>query len=96
MYVKTQIMELFDALRKKIIVDFIIKLLKSKNPMMGVFYDSIIIVVNTLAKCSHFILFKELFDAGQLRHFFIDWIIQYQNFPHNIINDKNKFFTFMY
>ena len=49
-------------------MDFITKLLKSKNPTIRIFYDLIIVVMNKLTKYFHFIFFKETFDAEQLRH----------------------------
>ena len=58
--------------KKKNTMDFIIKLLKSKNLTTEVLYNSIIIVVDRLVKHFYFILFKEIFDAEQLKHFFID------------------------
>ena len=51
---------------------FIIKVLKSKDPTIEIFYDLIIIVINKLTKCFHFILFTEIFSAKQLKHFFIN------------------------
>ena len=53
-------------------MDFIIKLPKSQNPTTKIFYDLIMVVVDRLMKYSHFIPFKETFDAEQLGHLFID------------------------
>ena len=78
MYGKTQVMELPDAPWEEITMDFITKLPKSKDPTTGVFWDSIMVVVDRLTKYSHFIPFKETFDAEQLGHLFIDRIIRYQ------------------
>ena len=63
MYEKMQVMELFDISWEKITMNFITKLLKSKDPTMEVFYDSIMVVINRLMKYIHFIFFKETFDA---------------------------------
>ena len=41
-------------------MDFIIKLLKSKNSTTKMIYDLIIIVINKLLKYIHFILFKKI------------------------------------
>ena len=53
-------------------MDFIIKLLKSKNSMIKTLYGSIIIVIDKLTKYIHFILFKTNFNTKQLKQFFID------------------------
>ena len=76
--------------------NYVTKLLKSKDPTTRVFYNSIIVVVNKLTKYSHFILFKEIFNAEQLGHLFINQIVQYQSTPQNIISDRNNFFTSAY
>ena len=52
-------------------MDFIINLLKSKDPTTRVFYNLIMVVVDKLMKYFHFIFFKGL-DAKQLKHLFID------------------------
>ena len=75
MYNKTQMVKLLDILWKKITMNFIIKLLKSKDSTTKIMYNSIMVVINKLIKHVCFINFKEIFDAKQLRHFFIDWII---------------------
>ena len=53
-------------------MDFIMKLLKSKDLITKVFYDSIMVVIDKLMKYTHFILFEKNFDAKQLRYLFID------------------------
>ena len=53
-------------------MDFIIKLLKSKDSTTKIFYNLIIIIINRLTKYFHFIFFKKTFDAEQLRHLFIN------------------------
>ena len=65
-------MELFKVLWEKIIMDFIIKLLKSKDLMTKIFYDLIMIVVDKLIKYFYFVLFKKIFNTEQLGYFFID------------------------
>ena len=67
-----QVMELLDTPWEKIIMDFITKLLKSKDPITGIFYNLIIVVIDKLTKYIYFIFFKEIFDAEQLGHLFIN------------------------
>ena len=52
-------------------MDYIIKLLKSKNSTMKALYDLIIVVIDKLIKYIHFILFERIFDSEQLRHFLL-------------------------
>ena len=77
-------------------MDFIIKFLKSKDFTTTMVYNSIIVVVDKLIKYIHFILFIEMYNIEQLRHFYIDKIIRYQKILKNIINDRNKLFILMY
>ena len=53
-------------------MDFITKLLKSRDPTTGIQYNSIMVVVDRLTKYTHFIPFKETFNAEQLGHLFLD------------------------
>ena len=63
MYGQTTVMPLLNAPWEEITIDFITKLPKSKDSMTSMMYDLIIIVVNRLTKYTHFILFKETYDA---------------------------------
>ena len=60
---------------KKNIIDFIIKLMKSKDLLTKFLYDVIVAVVSRLLKYIHFILFKITLDVEQLKRFFIGQII---------------------
>ena len=53
-------------------MDFITKLPKSKNLTTGVFYNSIIVVINKLTKYIYFIFYKKFFDTKQLGHLFMN------------------------
>ena len=68
-------MELFNISWEKIIMDFITKLLKSKDPTIKIFYNLIMVIINRLMKYFHFIFFKKIFNTKQLRYLFIDRII---------------------
>ena len=52
-------MKLLDILWKKIIIDFITRLSKSKNFILEFLYESIMVVINELTKYIHFISFKK-------------------------------------
>ena len=75
MYGETTVMLLLEALWEEITMDFITKLLKSKDPIILIMYNSIIIVVDRLIKYIYFIPLKEMYDVEQLRYLYIDRII---------------------
>ena len=56
-------MKIADYLWQNIIIDFIIKLLKSENHNIDVKYNSILIIINKLIKYAHFISYIELFKV---------------------------------
>ncbi len=47
-------------------MDFITKLLPSKDSITGVVYNSILTIVDRLTKWSYFFLYKEIWIAEQL------------------------------
>lgn len=56
-------------------MDFIIKLLKSKEPMIGVCYNSILVIVDKLTKYAYYILYIELNNTKDLVYIFFKIII---------------------
>ena len=44
-------------------MNFIIKLLKSKNLITEILYDLIMVIINKLTRNVHFILFKKTFNT---------------------------------
>ena len=79
-----------------IIIDFIMKFLKSENSPINCQYESIIIIINKFTKYCHFISFNKTYNIKQLEHVFINRIIRYHGIPKAIISDKNKLFTSNY
>ena len=53
-----------------ILLNFIVKLLLFKEPMMGIEFDSILVVVNRLMKWGTFISYRELFIVEDLLYVF--------------------------
>ena len=80
----------------EIAMNFIIKLLKSRNSATIIKYDSILMIMNKFIKYSHIISFKKKFTAKQLETIILNRFIKYHEISKNIINDKDKFFTFNY
>ena len=77
-------------------MDFIIRLLKSKNPTIKFLYEFIIIMINKLTKYIHFILFKEIFDAKQLRHFLLIELYNIKMYYKASLITKDIFFISAY
>ena len=51
------------------------KLLKLKEPLTGVIYDSIMIIIDRLTKYTHLMLYKEASNAEELAYAFIKTIV---------------------
>ena len=77
-------------------MNFIIKLLKSKNSTTIIKYDSIMMIIDKFIKYAYIILFKKKFTIEQLEIIISNRFIKYHEISKNIINDKNKLFTFIY
>ena len=56
-------------------MDFIIKLLRSKNLTTKKEYDTILVIIDKLTKYSHIILFKKKYIAKQLGTFVLNSLI---------------------
>ncbi len=56
---------------KSIALDFIVKLLLSRDPLIGVEYNSILVIIERLTKYGKFILYLEASDAKALAYTFI-------------------------
>ena len=77
-------------------MNFIIKLLKSRNSTINVTYDVILVIVNRFIKYTHLILFKKKYTTNQLNFIVLNQMIRYHEIFLKIISDKNKFFTSNY
>jgi hypothetical protein len=55
---------------KNIVLDFVVKLLSSKKALIGVTYNSILVVINRLTKYAHFIFYKKGLTAEELIYAF--------------------------
>jgi hypothetical protein len=62
-------------------LDFVIKLPLSKEPIIGVIYDSIIVVTDRLTKYAYFIPYLKSFLAEDLAYIFYKHIMTNHGFP---------------
>jgi len=78
---------------KSISWDFIVKLPKSKDPMTGVEYDSILVIMERLTKYMILVPYHESSTAEQLAHAFIKEVVSRHGLPEEILSDRDKLFT---
>jgi hypothetical protein len=78
---------------KSIALDFIVKLPLSKEALIRVTYDLILVVINRLTKYAYFIPYKEGSTAEELVYTFNRNIIANHGIPEEIISNRDKLFT---
>lgn len=76
-----------------ITMDFITKLPLSEEPSTGIFYDSIMVIVDRLTKFSYYIPYREATDAEQLSYVFLRNIVSIHGLPREILSDRGPTFT---
>ena len=77
-------------------MDFITKLPKSKDPVTGITYNLIMVIVDRFTKYLIVVLFKETHTAEQLGHLLLDRLVRDHRVPIMIITDRDKLFTSNY
>jgi hypothetical protein len=75
-----------------IILDFVIKLLLSRDLITGIKYDFILVVIDRLTKYTYIILYLKANTAENLVYTFLRVVITNYNTLEEMISDKNKFF----
>jgi transposase InsO family protein len=76
-----------------ITMDFITKLPLSEEPSTGVFYDSVLVVVDRLTKFCYYIPYQEATDAEQMAYIFYDRIFRDHGLPSEILTDRGPTFA---
>ena len=77
-------------------MDFIMKLPKSKDPVTGIIYNLIMVIVDRFIKYLIVVLFKETHTVEQLGHLLLDRLVRDHGVPIMIITDRDKLFTSNY
>ena len=77
-------------------MDFITKLPKSKDPVTGITYNLIMVIVDRFTKYLIVVLFKKTHTAEQLGHFLLDRLVRDHGVLITIITDRDKLFTSNY
>ena len=74
-------------------MDFIIKLLLSKEPITGIVYNSILTINDTLTKYIYLLLYKEASIAEELAYTVIRTVFTQHGTLDVIVTDKDKLFN---
>jgi RNase H-like domain found in reverse transcriptase/Reverse transcriptase (RNA-dependent DNA polymerase)/Integrase zinc binding domain/Chromo (CHRromatin Organisation MOdifier) domain/Retroviral aspartyl protease len=90
---KLQSIAMPDQAWSSIALDFITKLPKSREPLTGVEFDSILVINDRLTKLAYFIPYKESSTAEELAYTFTKTIIAQHGVPQEIVSDRDKLFT---
>ena len=77
-------------------MDFITKLPKSKDPVTGITYNLIMVIVDRFTKYLIVVLFKKTHTAEQLGHLLLDRLVRDHGVLITIITDRDKLFTSNY
>jgi hypothetical protein len=75
-----------------IILDFVVKLLLLQDPITGIEYDSILVVINRLIKYIYIILYLKASTAEDLAYIFLRVVVANYSALEEMISDRNKFF----
>ena len=77
-------------------MDFVTGLPLSKDPVTGLAYDAIMVIVDRFTKYAMMLPFRRDYTAVQLAHVLKDRLIRYHGIPKSIISDRDKLFTSNY
>jgi len=77
-------------------MDFVVKLLKSRDSVIGDIFNLIIIIVDKLIKYTILIPYKETYKANQLGYILLNSLIRDYSIPESITSDRDRLFTSYY
>ena len=77
-------------------MDFITKLPKSRDPVMEITYDAIMVIVDQFTKYLIAVPFKETHTAEQLGYLLLDRLVRDHGVPITIITNRDKLFMSNY
>jgi hypothetical protein len=75
-----------------IVLDFVVKLLLLRDLIIGIKYDSILVIMDKLIKYIYMILYLEANTAENLAYMFLRVVVANYNALEKMISDRNKFF----
>jgi len=71
-------------------MDFVIKLLKLKDPISAEVFDLIIVIYDKLSKYTLIILVKEIYKVEQIAFILLDRLIRDYRIPKSITSNRDK------
>ncbi|KAF4439725.1 pol polyprotein [Fusarium austroafricanum] len=74
-------------------MDLITKLPLSEEPSTGIFYDSIMVIVDRLTKFTYYLPYREATDAETMAYIFYDRIVRTHGLPKEILTDRKITFA---
>ena len=78
---------------KSIALDFVVGLLLSKDPIIGLEYDSICVVTDRFTKYAYIVLVLGTMDTNAIAQLFLRTIFVNHGTPDEVISDRDKLFT---
>ena len=84
LYRLLQTLKITSKVQSTITLDFIVKLPKSKEPLTGIEFNSILVINDTLTKYIYFVLYKEVSTVEELVYIFYKTIIVQYKIPKEI------------
>jgi hypothetical protein len=91
-YVLYRILDILKTPWTSIILDFVVKLLLSRDLITGIEYDFILVVTDRLTKYTYIILYLEVNTVEDLAYMFLRVVVTNYSALEKIISDKNKLF----
>ena len=79
-----------------VVLDFIVKLLKSKEPITKIVYNLILTIMDRLTKYGYFILYKKISLAENMAYIFYKYVIGNHGLSEEIIFNRDKLFIFKF
>jgi hypothetical protein len=74
-------------------MDHITKLPLSKEPSTGIFYNSIMVIMDRLTKFSYYLPYREAINAEELSYIFYRNIVSIHRLPLEILTDRGTTFA---
>jgi hypothetical protein len=75
-----------------IVLDFVVKLLLSRDLITRIEYDFILVITDRLTKYTYMILYLEASTAEDLAYTFLRVVVANYSALEEMISDRNKFF----
>jgi hypothetical protein len=74
-------------------MDFITKLLLLEDPLTGIFYDSIMVIIDRFTKFLIYLPYREAIDAEVIAYIFYDRVVRERGLPKEILLDRGPIFA---